>query len=164
MRISIPIILLLVGTTPLYSDDICDPFKAHDPQMVSDCQASDKLTSIFTCISSGTLQGSEISSRSTAIISTISKFHEKNHRVPHTLAELRSFAKLHGFDLLDLQRLSQVVFDDGMFHYSATYARGTLTLSHLPDRLWSSAPLDIPEVEQVGAANRDNAGDCSQDM
>jgi hypothetical protein len=84
-------------------------------------------------------------------VRAISAFQEEHDRVPHTVAELRSFSATQGFELLDLQRLSPVEFVDGTFKYSATYSQGTLHLSHPPGYFLTSAMLEPTKAEQAGA-------------
>jgi hypothetical protein len=150
MRPFIATFLFLIGVSSLHSEDDIDPFSDADIHREQVQQARTKVTTKFTCISSGTLEGEAIDSRVSSIVKAISEFYEQHHRVPNSLAELRSFSATHGFELLDLNRLSPVEFVDGTFKYSATYSQGTLHLSHLPGYFWTSAMFESTTAEQAG--------------
>jgi len=139
MKISITAILVIHACCLLHAEDVFDPQRLPPP--VSDEDTQPKIITNFTCFSSGTLTGEALDSRVESIVLAISAFHAEEKRVPKGIPDLSAFCKKRGFDLHDLVRLSPVELVEGTFKYSAEYASGTLHLTHLSGRYFTSAML-----------------------
>jgi hypothetical protein len=151
MKIPTTTLILLLGGSSVHSEDAVDPFAEtnplRSPHVAPDQSAPPKVTTKFTCISSGTLEGEALDDRVKSIVIAISDFHEAHKRVPKGISELIAFGKKRGFELYDLSRLSPVELADGVFKYSAGYQSGTLHLSHISGYYFTSDMLESKTAE-----------------
>lgn len=113
-----------------------------------------KISTKFTCVSSGTLEGRGLDIRVKSIVSAISEFHATNRRLPEGIKELAAFCEKRQLALYDLLRISSLAYVDGVFTYSASYGEGALHLSHIPGYYLTADMIQQKEAEPDIAPGR----------